>query len=48
MSIEILLPYHGDPEMFRQAVRSVLDQTVGDWRMLVLDDHYPEPRCHGR
>jgi glycosyltransferase involved in cell wall biosynthesis len=42
MSVEILLPFHGDPVMFREAVESVRSQTADDWRLLILDDHYPD------
>lgn len=46
-AIEILLPYYGDEELMRQAVRSVQDQSRSDWRLIVLDDAYPhaDPRA---
>ncbi|WP_104107144.1 glycosyltransferase family 2 protein [Nocardioides sp. 616] len=40
--LDILLPYWGDPELLRAAVRSVLAQTDPDWRLVVVDDHYPD------
>lgn len=43
MSIEILLPFHGDPTYLRQTVESVLAQTDPAWRLTLLDDHYPDP-----
>ena len=32
--IEVLFPFHGDPELMRLAVRSVQDQTLTTWRMI--------------
>lgn len=43
MPLDILVPFWGDPAMLRETVRSVLDQTVGDWRLTVVDDAYPDP-----
>jgi glycosyltransferase involved in cell wall biosynthesis len=40
--IDIMVPYYGDPEMLRDAVRSVLVQTSSDWRLVVVDDAYPD------
>ena len=42
-SIDILLPFYGDPELLRIAVRSVLAQPGDDWRLIVVDDGYPDP-----
>lgn len=39
--IDILLPYWGDPDLFKKAVESVLAQTEQDWRLLIFDDCYP-------
>lgn len=39
--IDILLPYWGDPELFRQTVNSVLAQSNPNWRLLIFDDCYP-------
>lgn len=39
--IDILLPFWGDVELFKETVRSVLNQTEKDWRLVVLDDCYP-------
>lgn len=35
---EILLPYYGDVALMQDAVRSVLAQEGGDWRLTVVDD----------
>ncbi|MFI0719850.1 glycosyltransferase family 2 protein [Streptomyces sp. NPDC021224] len=37
-TIDIMLPYYGDPELMRQAVRSVQAQTDPHWRLTVVDD----------
>ena len=33
-----MLPYYGDVSLMQAAVRSVLAQTDGDWRLVVVDD----------
>jgi glycosyltransferase involved in cell wall biosynthesis len=40
--IDFLLPFYGDPRLLHAAVRSVLDQTSPDFRLVVVDDCYPE------
>jgi glycosyltransferase involved in cell wall biosynthesis len=40
--IDILLPFYGDPALLRQTVRSVLAQTSTDFRLVVVDDAYPD------
>ena len=40
--IDVLLPFYGDPELMRLAVRSVLDQDTTDWRLVIVDDCYPD------
>lgn len=42
MTIDILLPFWGDPAYLYQAVASVRAQTVPDWRLIVVDDAYPD------
>lgn len=42
MTIEIALPYWGDPALLRETVASVLAQTDQDWRLRVIDDAYPD------
>lgn len=37
-----MMPFYGDPELFRLAVESVLAQTDPDWRLVVVDDVYPD------
>lgn len=41
--IEILMPFYGDPALLRIAVESVLAQESPDWRLVVVDNHYPDP-----
>ncbi|MCX6395841.1 MAG: glycosyltransferase [Propionibacteriales bacterium] len=41
--IEVLLPFYGDPDLLRQTVASVRAQTSSDWRLIVVDDGYPDP-----
>lgn len=39
--VDILLPYWGDVELFKQTVNSVLSQTSSDWSLKIFDDCYP-------
>jgi glycosyltransferase involved in cell wall biosynthesis len=39
----VALPYYGDVELMKQAVRSVLGQRYQNWRLIVVDDNYPDP-----
>ncbi len=41
--IDVLLPFYGDPALMRLAVQSVLEQTSRDFRLVVVDDSYPDP-----
>ena len=42
MALDILVPYWGDPDLMRETVDSVLAQDRDDWRLLVVDDAYPD------
>ena len=42
-TIDVMLPYYGDVDYLKKAVESVLAQTVQDWRLVVIDDGYPDP-----
>ncbi|WP_374007738.1 glycosyltransferase family 2 protein [Leifsonia sp. LS-T14] len=42
MTIDIMMPFYGDPGLFRAAVESVQAQTDPDWRLVVIDDVYPD------
>ena len=42
-AVDVTLPYYGCVELMKQAVRSVLDQTHQNWRLVVVDDGYPDP-----
>lgn len=41
-TIDILLPFYGDIDYLKLAVPSVLAQTDPGWRLLVVDDGYPD------
>ena len=43
--VHVVLPYWGDPGLLDQAVASVLAQSDGDWRLTIVDDHYPDLRA---
>lgn len=42
MTHEIFIPFWGDPELLHQTVDSVRAQTVEDWRLVIIDDCYPD------
>lgn len=42
MTFDIMLPFWGRPDHFQLAVRSVLAQTHEDFRLVVVDDVYPD------
>ncbi|WP_085513434.1 glycosyltransferase family 2 protein [Plantibacter flavus] len=42
MTLDIMMPFYGRFDHFRTAVLSVLAQTDPDWRLVVVDDVYPD------
>ncbi|HEV7948754.1 MAG TPA: glycosyltransferase [Glaciihabitans sp.] len=42
MTLDIMMPFYGRVDHFRLAVESVRAQTNPDWRLVVLDDCYPD------
>jgi glycosyltransferase involved in cell wall biosynthesis len=42
-SVDVLFPYYGDVELMKKAARSVMGQHFEDWRLIVVDDGYPDP-----
>ena len=47
MTVDILFPFYGDVAMMKEAVRSVLRQTNPNWRLIVVDDGYPDESIPG-
>lgn len=43
MTLDIMMPFYGDVRQMRDAVNSVLRQTSENWRLVVIDDQYPDP-----
>lgn len=43
--VHVVLPYWGDPDLLDRAVESVLAQSDPDWRLTIVDDHYPDLRA---
>jgi glycosyltransferase involved in cell wall biosynthesis len=43
VTIDIMMPFYGRFDHLREAVGSVLAQTDPDWRLVVIDDVYPDP-----
>ena len=42
MTIDIALPFYGDVDFMKQTVASVIAQTDPDWKLIVVDDGYPD------
>jgi glycosyltransferase involved in cell wall biosynthesis len=42
ITIDILLPFYGDVEYFKLAVKSVLAQTDPNWKLIISDDKNPD------
>jgi glycosyltransferase involved in cell wall biosynthesis len=42
LTLDIMMPFYGRVDHFRAAVNSVLAQSDPDWRLVVIDDHYPD------
>ena len=47
MKVDVLFPYYGDVGLMKEAVRSVLAQSHRDFRLIVVDDGYPDPSIPG-
>ncbi|MFW0789390.1 glycosyltransferase family 2 protein [Gordonia sp. CPCC 205333] len=43
MTVDVMMPFYGDVAHFKQAVTSVVGQSDADWRLVVVDDCYPDP-----
>ncbi len=42
MTLEIFVPFWGDPELLYETIASVRAQRNEDWRLIVIDDCYPD------
>ena len=42
MTIDIALPFYGDVDFMKQTVASILNQTDENWRLVFVDDGYPD------
>ncbi|MEI3846447.1 MULTISPECIES: glycosyltransferase [unclassified Microbacterium] len=47
MTLDIVIPFWGDPALLYDTVRSVQAQDDPDWRLLVIDDCYPDESVPG-
>lgn len=47
MTVDVLFPYYGDVELMKIAVKSVLAQDYKDFRLVVVDDGYPDESIPG-
>jgi glycosyltransferase involved in cell wall biosynthesis len=44
VTLDIFIPFWGDPDLLETTVRSVLAQDSDDWVLTVVDDAYPDTR----
>jgi hypothetical protein len=42
VTIDIMMPFYGRVDQFKEAVLSVVAQSDPDWRLVVIDDCYPD------
>jgi GT2 family glycosyltransferase len=42
MTIGVMMPFYGDVDQFKSAVKSLLLQSDPDWRLTIVDDRYPD------
>lgn len=42
MALDIALPFYGDVAFMKQTVQSILNQSDLNWRLVVVDDGYPD------
>ena len=47
MTIDIALPFYGDVDFMKQTVNSIRNQTDSAWRLVVVDDGYPDDSLPG-
>lgn len=47
LTVDIFLPFYGDPGLLKLTVASILAQTDRDWRLTVVDDGYPDDSIPG-
>lgn len=44
MTVSVMMPFYGDVDQFICAVKSVLGQSDPDWKLVIIDDLYPDKR----
>jgi glycosyltransferase involved in cell wall biosynthesis len=42
MALDIAMPFYGDVAFMKQTVQSILNQSDPNWRLVVVDDGYPD------
>lgn len=47
MTVDVLFPFYGDVALMKQAVHSVLRQSYRDFKLIVIDDGYPDDSIPG-
>ena len=47
MALDIALPFYGDVSFMKQTVQSILNQSDPNWRLVVVDDGYPDDTLPG-
>jgi glycosyltransferase involved in cell wall biosynthesis len=47
MALDIALPFYGDVAFMKQTVQSILNQSDSKWKLIVVDDGYPDETLPG-
>lgn len=47
MALDIALPFYGDVAFMKQTVQSILNQSDPNWKLIVVDDGYPDETLPG-
>jgi GT2 family glycosyltransferase len=47
LTVDIFVPFYGDPGLLKQTVGSILGQANPGWRLTVVDDGYPDDSIPG-
>lgn len=42
-TVDVMFPYYGDVDLMKAAVNSVLSQQNPNWRLVIIDDGFPDP-----
>mgnify|MGYP001852767111 FL=1 len=44
MKVSVIIPTYGEPVFLREAIESVIRQTMKDWELIIVDDNNPQTK----